>query len=518
MHQHDHHHHHHTGTSTDDAVEYEDIKTDQTPTDLPILSTSVSHTSHVHVTREEKGVEEGGVEVPEEAKEEPEYPEGGRQAWTVVFGSLVSMTASFGMMNSIGTLHAHLSENQLKGHSEGQIGWIFGVYSFLSFLGGILIGPIFDAFGPKFLMLVGMLCHVVSLMLFSISTQYWHFMLTFGVLCGIATCLIFTPAVASVGHWFLKKRAYATGVATTGGSIGGIMFPLILQRALPAVGFGWAIRIVGFVCLVFLVIGNLLVRARTEVMNRGGDSTSSSSSAASTTSGATPKTTSTKRKRGLWQAISSIRIDLTAFLDPRFSLTTVGVFMIEWAVFIPLTYITSYSLRLGLPSSFSYQLLAVLNVGSVFGRWLPGLVADKTGRFNIMLATVTFCLTTVLGLWLPADRVSSLTGRKAIMVVFALIYGFGSGSGISLTPVCVGQICSTKEYGTKYGTCYFFVSFATLTGIPIAGQIVNATGGSYQGLIIFTAASYVGALMFFGAARYMGLRHLERKAGWGAIY
>jgi MFS family permease len=385
-------------------------------------------------------------------------------------------------------------------------------------------------------MMLGMFCQALSLMLLSVSTQYWHFMLSFGVsallslfffllisqgspymalihiqvLCGIATSLILTPAVASVGHWFLKKRAYATGVAATGGSIGGIIFPLVIQAAIPAVGFGWAIRIVGFICFTLLLTGNFLVRTRTDVIN------SPASSSTSASSGVT-KSTGTKPKGELRRALSSIRIDLTAFLDPRFTLTTIGVFMIEWALFVPLTYITSYSLRLGLPSDFSYQLLAVLNVGSVFGRWLPGLAADRTGRFNIMLVTVTFCFATVLGLWLPADYVP-VSGRKAIMVVFALLYGFGSGSGISLTPVCVGQICSTKEYGTKYGTCYFFVSFATLTGIPIAGQIVAAGGGSYQGLILFTAASYVGALVFFGAARYVGLRYAGKTAGWRAIY
>ena len=298
--------------------------------------------------------------------------------------------------------------------------------------------------------------------------------------------------MASVGHWFLRNRAYATGVATTGGSIGGIMFPLIINAAIPAVGFGWAIRIVGFIALVLLLAGNCLIRARTDIIN----GTAPSSSNGSVASGKAPSLDGKKRS-----AFSAVRIDLTAFKDPRFALTTMGVFMIEWAVFIPITYITSYALAEGLPSKLSYELLAVLNVGSVFGRWLPGLVADRVGRFNIMIITICFCMTTVLGLWLPATYVANIAGRKAILIVFCLLYGFGSGSGISLTPVCVGQICTTREYGTKYGTCYFFVSFATLTGIPIAGQIMAASG-SYAGIIYFTAAAYIGAFVFFGSARY----------------
>lgn len=50
-----------------------------------------------------------------------------------------------------------------------------------------------------------------------------HFMLVFGVLGGIGTAMIFTPAVSSVGHWFLRRRANATGIATCGGALGGVM-------------------------------------------------------------------------------------------------------------------------------------------------------------------------------------------------------------------------------------------------------------------------------------------------------
>lgn len=49
-------------------------------------------------------------------------------------------------------------------------------------------------------------------------------------------------------------------------------------------------------------------------------------------------------------------------------LTTAGVFFIEWALFIPLSYISSYALVEGVSPVFSYQLLAILNAGSFFGR------------------------------------------------------------------------------------------------------------------------------------------------------
>ncbi|KAG0132928.1 major facilitator superfamily domain-containing protein [Tuber indicum] len=493
----------------------------QSPTDLPVLSQTTSHRNDGHSPSPSPvpNPNNGNITNPLAATlgcATVTYPEGGRKAWSVVLGSFCGMVASFGIMNTIGTFQAHLSEHQLRGYEEGHIGWIFSVYAFISFVGGIQIGPIFDCYGPKWLLVSGTVSMVASLTLTSVSQSYWQFMLSFGILGGVGTSLIVTPAVASIGHWFLKRRAYATGVATTGGSVGGIIFPLIIQSATPRVGFGWAVRIVGSVCLLLLVLANWLIRTRLSDINAASSSPTSESLTTTSSSIAavalpTEKNWKSrfrknkkvpKKKEGL-----DVFIDLMAFRDARFVLTTLGVFMIEWGIFVPLNYITSYALLyLHLPRALSYQLLAILNAGSVFGRWLPGLVADKIGRFNTMIITVTFCLVTTLALWLPSAYMHSgdVGGTKALMVVFALMYGFGSGSGISLTPVCVGQICETREYGRKYGTCYFFVSFGTLTGIPIAGQIVHSTNDQFTGLILFTAASYIAAGVFFVAARVVG--------------
>lgn len=105
----------------------------QYPTDLPVLSESVSH-------REEPLSSEKHGEISAPTPEEQFYPEGGREAWSVVFGSFCGMVAAFGTMNTIGTFQTYLAANQLREYSEGQIGWIFGVYVFTSFLGGIQIG------------------------------------------------------------------------------------------------------------------------------------------------------------------------------------------------------------------------------------------------------------------------------------------------------------------------------------------------------------------------------------------
>lgn len=98
------------------------------------------------------------------------YPEGGLQAWLVVFGSWCALLASLGIMNSLATFQTYIGTHQLADYDEGTIGWIFSLYSALTFFCGIYIGPLFDRFGPRWLILPGSICVVASMMALSVCT------------------------------------------------------------------------------------------------------------------------------------------------------------------------------------------------------------------------------------------------------------------------------------------------------------------------------------------------------------
>ncbi|KAF1835281.1 MFS general substrate transporter [Decorospora gaudefroyi] len=402
------------------------------------------------------------------SNDEVTYPEGGLAAWSVVLGSFLGLMAALGMMNTVGIYHAYIAENYLQEYSESTVSWIFSMYVFLSFFCGLQIGPFFDAHGPKLLVLAGSILLCTSMFLLGLCTLYWHFFLVFGVLGGLGTSLIFTPAFAAVSHFFLVKRGNATGLAAAGGSLGGVIFPLALQKLLPSVGFAWATRIIGFVTLFCCICAYLLIRSRLP-----------------------PK------------AGQSVLPDFRIFSQKSYLLLTVGIFMMEWALFIPITYLTTFATSTGaLSPAFSYQLIAIFNAGSCVGRWVPGFLADKLGRFNSMIAAFALCSASSLTLWLPASLLtpttaSEATAIKALCIVYAVIFGFASGSNISLTPVCVGQLCDTNVYGRYYATCYTVVSFSTLTGIPIAGALIQAAGGRYFGVVIWTAVCYIVASLCF---------------------
>lgn len=390
------------------------------------------------------------------------------------------MLGCFGFMNTAGVFQAYISTHQLASTDEFSIGWIFSLYTFLSFFCGLFLGPFFDAKGPRLLVGLGSASLILGTFTLAESTVYWHFILTYGLLCGLGTSLIFTPAVASIAHFFSQRRGWATGLATTGGSLGGIVFPLMLPSLFASLGFAWATRVMGFMLAFFLLIANLLIRDRLPHIPN-------------------PPT-------------SAFMPDFKIFLDGRgeFLLTTLGVFAIEMGLFIPLTYLSSWALSTHVGSAaFSYQLLAVTNAGSFFGRALPGLAADHIGRFNTIIIACLMCLTALLGFWLPGSLpTSGAEGSTAVAVFFALLFGFGSGSGISLTPVCVGQLCEVHEYGRYYATCYTVVSVGCLIGVPIGGALLNAGQGSWTGLIAFTAGCYAAGIICFVWARVL-------QKGWG---
>ncbi|CAK4033761.1 MFS general substrate transporter [Lecanosticta acicola] len=389
------------------------------PERQPVLS--------IHEHDEEKGDEDQeaaspGVSLDEEGNT---YPEGGLKAWLVVAGGFSGMFACFGTMNTAGTYQAYLATHQLSSYSDSTIGWIFSLYTFLAFGAGVQVGPLFDKYGPIWLTVTGAICTLLSIFLLGVCTAYWHFIIVFGILGGLGNAFIFTTSVAAVGHFFFKGRGNAIGIACCGGALGGVICPLMLQSLFPKVGWAWATRTQGFIYIFCFLLAIGLVRSR--LPPRPGGS-----------------------------ALPDVRV----FRHVPFTLVTCGAFFLELGLFIPIGYITLYAQAAhgAFSPAFAYQLLAIFNAGSFLGRWAPGYLADKLGRFNTQITAVFLCAVSAPCLWLPATVLVDNSGSgssKAILgltITFVSLMGFASGSNISLTPVCVGMLCPTKEYGRYVAT------------------------------------------------------------------
>ncbi|KAG6978677.1 MFS transporter asaE [Fusarium oxysporum f. sp. conglutinans] len=376
------------------------------------------------------------------------------------------MIPSMGLLNTLAVLQAWVLENELPHLPESTVGWIFGCYGFFLYFCGAQVGPIFDTHDIKLLIIPGSFGMVLSMVFVSFSTGMMRIYSTGTALlliyccCGISASLLFNPSLAAIGHWFCKRRAFATGLACTAGGIGGIVFPLVILYLAPKIGFTWAIRVIALINMGAGVLACCLLRKRLPSNKKAGAS-----------------------------------IDLKALADVKFASTTAAVFLIEFAVFIPYSYISAYAMHYGFTSQKAYLLNTLLNVGAVPGRALPGYVADRFGTFNTMCITSFVCAALILTLWLKA------AGEEARTTSFTLLYGFWSGAAISLTPVCISQVSMIEDIGKRTGTAFFIASFGALTGIPIAGAILEAGHDSYGGLIVFAGILYVSAFATFVLAR-----------------
>ncbi|KAJ5567727.1 hypothetical protein N7535_007033 [Penicillium sp. DV-2018c] len=325
----------------------------------------------------------------------------------------------------------------------------------------LLFGILFDRHGPRWILLLGTFLHVFGLMMASLSTEYYQFVLAQGICSPIGASAVFNASINSVSTWFAKRRAFALGVTAAGSSLGGVIFPIMVDKLIPQVGFAWAMRICAFLILGMLGIANLTLKSRFQHR---------------------PKP-----------------FDILSFLRPladlKFSLTLAAAFCFFWGMFLPFTFIITYAERHGMSPGLAQYLIPILNAASVFGRTLPGYLADKIGRYNMMVLTSFFSAILVLALWLPSRG-------NAPVIVFSALYGFGSGAFVSLAPALIAQISDIREVGTRNGTFFAVLSFAALTGTPIGGALVpDVMHGDYTRLQVFCGVVMIGGSVLFLLAR-----------------
>ncbi|KAF2759552.1 major facilitator superfamily transporter, partial [Pseudovirgaria hyperparasitica] len=384
------------------------------------------------------------------------FPDGGLQAWLNVAGASAGLFVSFGWINCVGVFQEYYQTHQLAAYTPADIAWISSLQIFFMMAGGLIVGKFFDNYGPRYLLLLGSFMHVFGLMMTSLATKYYHFILAQAICSAIGASMIFYCSMNSTTTWFFKKRGAALGLVTAGSSLGGVILPIMVTKLIPQIGYAWTMRTIGFTILGLLVFSNLTVRSRLP-----------------------------PNKRPF--ALSNY---IAPFKQPGFCVLTAAVFFFYWGMFTPFVFIVSEARSFGMDAQLAQYLVAILNGASILGRTLPNAIADKVGRFNVMIIMSFATTILILALWLPA------TGN-APLILFAAFFGFSSGAGISLTPVLVAQVSPIKDIGVWTGSLMAFGAISALTGSPIGGAILTASGGDFTNAQIFSGvATGVGACLF----------------------
>ncbi|KAI0076206.1 MFS general substrate transporter [Panus rudis PR-1116 ss-1] len=393
-----------------------------------------------------------------------DFPDGGWRAWLTVIGAFLALFCTFGQLTSFGTFQTWYAEHQLRDMSPSTISWIGSLQLWVFFFCGGIVGRIFDAYGPRILMIPGAIILTVGTMLTSICTKYYQYMLCQGVLFGLGIGLLFYPALASVSTHFKKYRATALGLALSGSGVGGVIYPIMFRQLFELCGFAWGVRISGFIGLAASGVAVCLVSSRL-----GNGNAKSSGSAP-------------------W-------LDLKVIQDGTFLLFVLGCVFVSLGLFIPNFYIVSYATEHSMSSSMSFTVLAVLNAGGILGRVAPPYISDILGRFNMIIPSAFLAGFCTLVFWMFAQT-------EVEIILYAILYGIFSGAFNALVIPCIGQISDIRVIGLRIGLAYTIIAFPSLCGGPAAGALLKLQHGSYTGLIAFSGSCFIIGSVFFVWARY----------------
>lgn len=457
----------------------------------------------------------------------PPPPDGGAIAWIQVGAASVLFFNTWGLINAFGAFqsyyHATLLANEA---SNASIAWIGTLTSFLLCASPLAWGPVFDRVKSdsmlRAVVTTATAVVVTGLVATSICTDYWQLVLAQGLCCGIGGGMLFLTAVAVLPEWFTRRRPFAIGLAGAGGSVGGILYPLIFEGVQIRLGFGWSVRVIGLVVLATQMIPCAVIRRRPRTAHLGRQADVESSSAV----GADIVDISTNAAN-FHQICDEVTAHFKALLSDRpFTIFNFGTFFGFAGQYIPFFFLDQYadfstpiandagmdptSPTILLSSTPTMPplltLLLFLNLGGLPGRIIPSLLASIYPEYLPplhLLALTSATGASLAFLWpaLPPDNLS-------LLVLWSLCYGFCSGAFVSLQGAAVAQMAATTAktgsevsqtgaersehpqrpspgLGTRFGVNMCAAAFGMLIGAPAAGALLALPSGGWLSLQMY---------------------------------
>ena len=326
----------------------------------------------------------------------------------------------------------------------------------------ILIGPLFgflagwliDRFGPRRLMLAGLLFGGTALVgLGSIATLplfYAFFIMnSLGYVCGGPL-----PNQVLLARWFDRSRGLAMGFAYLGIGIGGALAQPLAHFL--TVRFGWhdALAIMGALFVLISVPAALFITdappAFRSVQNREA-----------------PPIRPVLRKRAFYLlAIGSMC-----------SIGAVGGTMLNLKLFL--------SLDRQLPQLEIAQTLSLILICSIAGRLLMGFLADRVGKKYVMLLIYLLVAGALPLLLLPTPP----------LALFAVIFGIGLGGDYMIIPLMAAELFGVRVLGRVMGIVLTADGVAEAVVPWAVGSLRDTTGSYTLGFLFLIILAASGAVV-----------------------
>ena len=326
---------------------------------------------------------------------------------------------------------------------------------------GFLAGWIIDRFGPRRLMLSGIVMGGIALVGLSMMTTLWHFYMFYlfnalGYMCGGPL-----PNQVLVSRWFNKGRGKAMGIIYLGIGIGGMLVPQI-ARGLTA-SFGWrdALMTLGILMIAVAFPMAWFVKENPEYQTEQANIQE-------------PRPALGKILKG-WP----------------FYLLVIGSMCSIGAVAG-----TSQNIKLFLSIDLKYSqeqaanVLSIVLASSIVGRLLMGWLADRIQKKYVMILIYA-----LVALSIPLLYFSTTPG---VIYVFAFLFGVALGGDYMIIPLIAAELFGVKVLGRIMGLVITLDGVAEALSPMLAAWLRDKTGSYANGfaaLIILAVIGTVAVIM-----------------------
>ena len=335
----------------------------------------------------------------------------------------------------------------------------------------LLIGPLFgfaagwivDRFGPRRLMIAGILLAGGALVGLAHMTALWMFYFFYilnalGYVCGGPL-----PNQVLLSRWFNEARGKAMGVAYLGIGIGGYLVLRLSPRLVDAFRWRGALQALGFIIVAIALPLAWFVRDEPSVVAGAGD--------------ALP------RRSGV--RASGVAPIAGVFTDPAFYLLAIGSMCSIAAVGG-----TNQHLKLFLSLDLKYSQDAAASIAStvlacsIAGRLIMGWLADRLPRKHVMLLIYA----------LVAGSIPLLfaVGTSASLYVFAVIFGLGLGGEYMIVPLIAAELFGVRVLGRLLGVILTADGVAEATAPMLVGHLRDTSGSYRSGFIVLILIALAG--------------------------
>ncbi|OCG69866.1 MFS transporter [Gilliamella sp. Occ3-1] len=170
--------------------------------------------------------------------------------WNIVIAASFLTLLSSGLRMSMGVFFLPIAND--IGFSRSVLSGIIAIGMLFSGIAMPIAGYLVGKYSTRFVLILGAIIIIISTVWSANSTDYWSFLLSFGIALSFGTSFVgsvsFTPIIA---RWFIKRRGLALFILSTGSMAGiAVMLP-VFAFFIPI--YGWQTTLISF-AVIFMII------------------------------------------------------------------------------------------------------------------------------------------------------------------------------------------------------------------------------------------------------------------------